>query len=107
MSLSFEKNCEHVVENPEVRYVPQCEINCVWVVDNHDKDIYLVGQVPRVDLREEDMDLPDWVYTVRECNGKQEKIYSICVGPISQFLAQWISKKVNKNSFEITGMKVY
>ena len=96
-----------MIEDCEVKYVPQAEINCVWVRDIHNS-VFLVGHLPRPDLTEEDIDLPDWVYSVKDYNdGKEERIYQVRIGPISQFLAEWISSKVEKHSFGIAGIEVY
>lgn len=94
-------------KSKEITYVPT-EIYCVWVVDNREKEVRFVGQIPR-ELKEEDLDLPDWVYDMRDYGGgsKPESIYGVRIGTIEEYFLQLLASKVGKSSFKIAGLYVY
>lgn len=91
----------------EIKYVPT-EIHCVWVVDNDDKRVEFVGQIPR-ELKEEDLALEDWVYAERDyIDGRpSQRIYSVRIGTIEEYFLQLLASKIGKASFGIAGLDVY
>ena len=94
-------------ESKEAKYVPT-EIHCVWVVDNDDKRVEFVGQIPR-NLKEEDLALEDWVYAERDyMDGRpSQRIYSVRIGTIEEYFLQLLVSKIGKSSFKIAGLDVY
>jgi hypothetical protein len=80
----------------KMKYIP-VEVNCVWVRDIVDGQLTLIGQVPRGELTEEDVELPPWV------NDK----YDVCFGTVEDFMVKWIRFKQKTASFNLAGMEIY